>query len=69
MLSENVVKEVLAITEFLGDEITDEQVSRLMDEVRKLSVSDREYLLGMVYGPLYTELSMHNAEIGGLHNV
>lgn len=66
-MSTNSAEEVLAITEFLGDEITEEQVSRLMDEVRKLSVSDREYLLCTVYGPLYTELSMHNAEMGGLN--
>lgn len=67
-MSRNVVSEIFAITEFLGDEITEEQVSRLMDYVRQLSVSDREFLLGTVYGPLYTELSMHNAEMRGLHN-
>lgn len=61
------VGEVLAIAEFLGDEITEEQTLRLMDEIRSLSISDREYLLKRINGLLYTELSMHDGEMGGLN--
>ncbi len=54
---------LLAIAEFLGDEMTDEQASRLMDEARQLSVADREHLLNTLPGgPLYTEMSMHNGD-------
>ena len=61
------VNELLAIAEFLSDEMTDEQASRLMDEARQLSIADRERLLNALPGgPLYTELSMHNGEMGGL---
>lgn len=55
---------LLAIAEFLGDEMTDEQASRLMDEARKLSIADRERLLNQLHGGrLYTEMSMHNGEM------
>ncbi len=59
--------EILAIADFLGDEMTDEQTARLMDECRQLSIADRERLLATVCGGnLYTELSMHAHEMGGL---
>ncbi len=59
--------EILAIADFLGDEMTDEQTARLMDECRQLSIADCERLLATVCGGnLYTELSMHAHEMGGL---
>jgi hypothetical protein len=59
--------EILAIAEFLGDSMTDDQASQLMDEARELSIADREDLLSALPGgPLYTEMSMHDAEMGGL---
>lgn len=60
--------DVYAVCEFLGDKMTDEQASRLMDNIRELSITDRERLLYQYGVPskLYAELSMHNAEMGGL---
>ena len=59
--------EILAIADFLGDEMTDEQAARLMDGCRQLSVADRERLSATVCGGnLYAELSMHAREMGGL---
>ena len=61
------VNELLAIAEFLGDEINNEQASRLMDEARNLSISDCERLLNeLPGGKFYTEISMYNGEMGGL---
>lgn len=38
-----------------------------MDEARQLAIADRESLLNALPGgPFYTEMSMHNAEMGGL---
>jgi len=58
--------QILAIVNFMGDTITREQSSDLMDEVRKLSIADQEYVHTHATHELYTELSMHNAEMGGL---
>lgn len=59
--------EILAIAEFLGDEMSDAQAERLMDGCRTLSMADREHVLGTVGGgKLHTELSMHAREMGGL---
>lgn len=59
--------ELIAIAEFLGDDMTDEQATRLMDGARELSIADRERLLNTLPGgPLYTEMSMHDGEMGGL---
>lgn len=61
------INELIAIADFLGDEMTEEQSIRLMDDARSLSIADRERLLNALPGgPLYTEMSMHNAEMGGL---
>ena len=61
------VNELIAIAEFIGDEMTDAQAERLMDDVRELSLADREILLNALHGgPFYTEMSMHNGEMGGL---
>ena len=60
--------EILAVADFLGDEMSDAQAGRLMDECRALSVADRERVLADVGGgKLYTELSMHAREMGGLY--
>jgi hypothetical protein len=37
--------EILTISKFLGDSKTKDQAERLLDEVLKLSASDREWLL------------------------
>jgi hypothetical protein len=37
-----------------------------MDEAKQLSISDREILFANADGAFYTELSMHDAEMGGL---
>ncbi len=59
--------EILTIADFLGDEMSDAQAERLMDECRRLSMADRERILAAVEGgPLYAELSMHAREMGGL---
>ena len=59
--------EMIAIAEFLGADMTDEQATRLMDEARELSISDRERLLDTLPGgQLYTEMSMHDGEMCGL---
>lgn len=61
------VEQILAITSFLGDDMTQEQSENLMDEVRQLSIADRERVLHSVdIGGLYTEMSMHDGEMGGL---
>lgn len=60
------INELLAIADFLGDDITDEQAENLMDEARQLSISDRERILNVVGGKFYTQMSMHDGEMGGL---
>lgn len=61
------VNELLAIADFLGEEMTDEQSSRLMDESRQLSIVDSERLYSNLQGGnFYTQMSMHNGEMGGL---
>jgi hypothetical protein len=58
---------ILAIANFLGEAMTEEQSVQLMDEVRELSIADQEMLLANINGgPLYTELSMYDGEMGGL---
>lgn len=60
-------EDFLAINDFLGENITEEQRERLMDKAkRELSKSDLTFLLNKVCGPMYTELSTHNCEMGGL---
>jgi hypothetical protein len=62
----NTLNELLAIADFLGDEMNNEQATSIMDRAKSLSISDREVLLANCSGPLYTEASMHDAEMGGL---
>ena len=58
-------QEVMAIAEFLGDDMTDEQAVKLMDEVRRLGEDDKYYLYDYLPGSkLYTLLSEHFGEMG-----
>lgn len=62
------VEEILAIAEFLGDDINEDQFWRLSDEARKLSIADREHLHARLCGgALFTEVSMNRYEMGGYH--
>ena len=57
---------ILAIVEFLGEEMTDEQAAKLMDECRFFcSISEMEKLRDQLTGPLYTLITMHEGEMGG----
>lgn len=58
---------ILAIARFLGDSMTEEQAKRLMDDARATcSIADLEWIKECLPGgPLYTELSMHEGEMGG----
>ena len=64
------LESILAIAEFLGKEATPDQVDTLMDMARDLSIQDRETLLVILpeyeIEGFYTEMSMHDAEMGGL---
>ena len=58
--------EIVSIANFLGEDITDDQINRLMDEVRACSISDREeikYLLDSI--SFYTALRENECELGG----
>lgn len=61
------VENIAAIANFLGSEMTEEQAKRLMDEARSsCSISDLEWLSSVIGGSaFYTELSMHEGEMGG----
>ena len=60
------LNEAIAIVKFLGNDITDDQASRLMDQCKQeLSIADLEVLKSNIAGPMYTELSMHEGEMGG----
>lgn len=62
------LNDFLNICEFLGEEITEEQATRLMDEARHcLSISEIEILMTNTDGPLYSCLSEYNGEMGGLN--
>lgn len=58
---------IYAITLFLGNDMTDEQAQRLVDDARaNCSIADLEWLRGVLPGgPLYTDLAMHEGEMGG----
>lgn len=69
MTDSKTVNEILAIAEFLGDEMSDAQAERLIEKCLTLSIADREYVLAAANGgKLYTDLSMHNREMGRLYN-
>jgi len=59
------LREFIAIDDFLGDAMTEEQATRLMDEAkRELSQADIETLAANVSGPLYTDLTEYYGECG-----
>jgi hypothetical protein len=59
------LSEFIAIAEFLGEDMSEEQTTRLMDEAKsELSHADIEKLSGHVTGPLYTDLSEYYGECG-----
>jgi len=61
------VNEFKAVVEFLGEDITEEQCGRLMDQAKQeLSRDDLQELYLTMSGQMYTELSMYNGEMGGL---
>jgi len=62
------VEDFLNVANFLGDEMTDDQASRLMSDAKRvLSISDIERLLAELPGTsFYTEVSMYDGEMGGL---
>ena len=66
------LESVLAIVEFLGKDATPDQVLTLMDMARDLSIQDRETLLTILpeyeIEGFYTEMSMHDGEMGGLES-
>lgn len=60
------VDDIINIAMFLGDEMTDEQAARLMDEARRnCSIVDMEELKNVIGGPFYTLLSEFEGEMGG----
>lgn len=62
------VEDIILISEFLGNSITDDQVQRLLEASRQLSIADREYLYESIDGgQIFTEISMNRAEMGGYH--
>lgn len=61
--------QITAIIDFLGDNMTEEQASDLMDKAKEsLSISEIETLYYQEpYGlAFYTGLSMYDGEMGGL---
>jgi hypothetical protein len=60
------LNDIKAGEEFLGSDMTREQAMKLMDEARELSIADREELLHACSDELFYEMSMHDAEMGGL---
>lgn len=57
--------EIVTMINFMKDEMTEEMVTRLIDTIRGMSLEDKFYIMDYIYGgPVYTELSMHLAEIG-----
>lgn len=58
--------EVLAIADFIGSCITESQAESLMDEIRLLSIADREFVMANLDGgKLYSLMSEHQGEMGG----
>jgi len=62
------LNDFLNVAEFLGNEMTEDQASRLAEEAKiVLSIGEIETLLRNLFGgPLYGELSKYDAEMGGL---
>jgi hypothetical protein len=64
----NTLKEFLAVANFLGDDMSEDQASDLMDQAKGvLSIADFERFMTQVdCGNMYYELSQYNGEMGGL---
>lgn len=61
-------KEFLAIINFLGEDMTEEQAIQLMDEAKEaLSLYEINALYSKCFNAMYSELSQFNAEMGGLN--
>lgn len=61
-------QEVLAIANFLGDDMTPKQTNSLMDEIREWSLDGKFYIADYLNGgPLYTSIREHLAEIGACY--
>ena len=64
--SEKLQKYIYAAS-FLGDDMTEEQATKLMDDAKQeLSIEEIQILMQNVGGAFYGELSQYNAEMGGL---
>ena len=59
--------EIMAIAKFLGDDMTDEQATRIMDEAREMIIEYLEDLLNEIPGcPIHTKLITHFDALGQL---
>jgi hypothetical protein len=59
------LSEFIAIANFLGDDMTEEQASQLMDEAKAdLSAAEIERLQSNIKSRLYTSCSEYRAECG-----
>lgn len=57
----------LGLADFLGPDMTDAQASNLMDQCKEsLSIAEMQILKDTISGPMYTQASMYDAEMGGL---
>ena len=50
------VNEILAIAEFLGDDMTTEQAVRLINEIMQLTSSDRAIVYEHIEGRIYNDM-------------
>ena len=54
--------------DLLGDNMTEDQAIQMMDEIKnELSIEEIQILMDNISGPLYTELSQYDGEMGGLN--
>ena len=63
----NHLERLIAIIDFLGNDISQDQAEQLMSDAREnLSIAEMEILKAEATGALYTLLSMYDGEMGGL---
>ena len=61
------LKKFIYIDQLLGDAMSEEQATKLMDDIRnELSIEEIQILKDNVSGPLYSHLSEYDGEMGGL---
>ena len=59
--------EIMAIAKFLGEDMTEEQATRIMDEAREMIIEYLEDLLNEIHGcPIHTKLITQFGELGQL---